>query len=207
MSKISRIEEQKKKKNRVNIYIDGKFSIGLYIETVVKFRLYEGKEITPSQLIEMEFHENLINAKENARNYLSYRLRSQKELQDYLRLKKYNQEVIDIITNDFEDVGLLNDCVFAEMWVKDRSKRNPKGNFIIRQELKNKGISDLDIEKALKETDERRNAHKAATKAYKKYISNDNIKEKILTYLTRRGFPYYLSREVTEEIIENSHES
>ncbi len=197
MSKITRIEEQKKKKNRVNLYIDGEFSLGLYKDTVVKFHLYEGKEITALQLSEIQYNENLSYAKEKTRNYLSYRPRSKKEIRDYLQLKGFNKEVIDEVVSDFEQAGLLDDLVFAEMWVKDRSMRNPKGNFIIRQELKNKGISDLDIEKALKETDERENAHKAAAKALRKIQGKD----KIIAYLARRGFPHYLSREVVEQVL------
>ena len=65
MSKITRIEEQKKKKNRVNIYIDGKFSLGLYKDTLIKYHLYEGKDITQSEISQIKNHEILAEAKEN----------------------------------------------------------------------------------------------------------------------------------------------
>lgn len=199
MSKITKIEEQKKKKNRVNLYIDGEFASGLYKETLIKYHLYVGKELSHSELISIQSNENLVEAKERARNYLSYRHRSKKEVNDYLIGKGFNKEVIEKVKNDFENVGLLNDCLFAERWVKDRNARNPKGHFALRMELKEKGISDVDIEKTLKFVDERENACKAALKAIKKYSNKKDSKKKILTYLQRRGFPLYLSREAMEE--------
>lgn len=201
MSKITRIEEQKKKKNRVNIYIDGKFSLGLYKDTLIKYHLYEGKDITQSEISQIKNHEILTEAKEKVRNYLSYRIRSKKEVSDYLYRKQVNKDVVYKVISDFDNAGLLDDHEFALMWVKDRSMRNPKGNFVLRQELKNKGISDLDIELALRDIDERENALKAASKAHKKFQD----KNKIMAYLVRRGFSHYLSKEVIEELLEESH--
>lgn len=201
MSKITRIEEQKKKKNRVNIYVDGKFSLGLYKDTLIKYHLHEGKDITQSEITQIKNHEILAEAKEKARNYLSYRIRSKKEVSDYLYRKQFNKDVIHKVISDFDNAGLLDDHEFAFMWVKDRSMRNPKGNFVLRQELKNKGILDLDIELALKDIDERENALKAAAKAHKKFQG----KNKIMAYLVQRGFPHYLSKEVIEELLEESH--
>jgi len=203
MSRITRIEEQKKKKNRVNIYIDGKFSLGLYKDTLIKYHLYEGKDITQSEISQIKNHEILTEAKEKVRNYLSYRIRSKKEASDYLYQKQFVKDVIHKVISDFDNAGLLDDREFALMWVKDRSSRNPKGNFVLRQELKNKGISDLDIELALRDIDERENALKAAAKAHKKFQD----KNKIMAYLVRRGFPHFLSKEVIEELLEESHQS
>jgi regulatory protein len=204
MGKITKIEEQKKKKNRVNIYIDGEFSSGLYKDTILKYHLYEGKEITKSELSEIQQFEILQDAKEKALNYLSYRTRSKKEIKNYLYKKNFEEEIIYNIINDFENSGLIDDKTFAEMWVKDRSKRNPKGNLILRKELIEKGISEEIINSVLKNINEKENAKRAASKALKKYINKNNFKEKILSYLSRRGFPYYLSKEITREIMEES---
>lgn len=202
MGKISKIEEQKKKKNRVNIYIDGEFSLGLYKDTIIKYHLYEGKEITKSELSEIQRFETLQDVKEKALNYLSYRIRSKKEIRNYLYKKHFDEEIIHIIINDFENSGLIDDTAFAEIWVKDRSKRNPKGNLILKKELIEKGISETIIEVVLKNINEKENAERAASKAIKKYHNKNNFKEKVISYLSRRGFPYHLSKEVTLEIME-----
>ena len=84
MAKITKIEQQKKKKNRVNIYIDGKFAAGLYKDTVIKYHLYENKQITPAEISSIKEFEEFIDAKEKVLNYISYRERSQKEIKNYL---------------------------------------------------------------------------------------------------------------------------
>lgn len=204
MSKITKIEEQKKKKNRVNIYIDGEFSLGLYKGTILKFHLYEGKQITKPELSEIQQFEALQDAKEKTLNFLSYRTRSKKEIKNYLYKKHFDGEIIYKIINDFENSGLIDDKTFAEIWVKDRSKRNPKGNLILTKELIEKGISEDIINLVLKNINEKENAKRAASKAIKKYRNKNTFKEKVISYLSRRGFPYYLSKEVTREIIEDS---
>ncbi len=200
MGKITKIEEQKRK-SRVNLYIDGEFSCGLYKDTVVKYHLYKGKEITKAELSSIQEFEELVRAKEKTRNYLSYRPRSKREVQVYLKDKGFNKDVFEEVTRDFEEAGLINDQRFAEMWVIDRNRRNPKGHFALRMELKQKGINNADIEKTLKLVDERENARRAAEKAIKKYRGKDKKERKILAYLARRGFPSLLAREVLEEIL------
>ncbi len=188
MGKITRIEQQKKKKNRVNIYIDGEFSLGLYKDTVTKFYLYENKEISPDEISLIKEFEVLTDAKEKARNYISYRERSKKEIKDYLTNKGVKEEIAEEVIADFEKADLIDDHRFANVWIKDRNKNNPKGNFALKMELKDKGIEESEIENLLQSVDEKGNARKAFEKAVKKYGKNKASKEKIFQYLERRGF-------------------
>ena len=93
MGKITKIEQQKKKKNRVNVYIDGEFFLGLYKDTVVEYHLYENKEITQSEISLIKEFEEITDVKEKVRNYISYRERSKKEIKDYLTNKGIKEEV------------------------------------------------------------------------------------------------------------------
>ena len=188
MSKITRIEQQKKKKNRVSIYIDGEFSLGLYKDTVIKFHLYENKEISPGEISSIKEFEVITDAKEKVRNYISYRERSRKEIKDYLTKRGVKEEVAKEVIADFEKADLIDDHRFAKVWIKDRNKNNPKGNFALKMELKDKGIEESEIENLLQSVDEKENARKVFEKAVKKYGNNKASKEKIFKYLERRGF-------------------
>jgi len=199
MGKITRIEQQKKKKNRVNIYIDGEFSLGLYKDTVTKFHLYENKEIAPGEISLIKEFEVITDAKEKVRNYISYRERSKKEIKDYLTNKGVKEEVTEEVLADFEKADLIDDHRFASSWIKDRNKNNPKGNFALKMELKDKGIEESEIENLLQSVDEKENARKAFEKAVKKYGNNKASKEKIFEYLKRRGFEIQTVLEVSEE--------
>ncbi|MEJ2355252.1 MAG: RecX family transcriptional regulator [candidate division WOR-3 bacterium] len=185
MGKITRIEQQKKKKNRVNIYIDGDFYSGLYKDTVIKFHLYENKEITPSEIDQIKEFEDFAAAKEKAINYISYRERSKKEIEDYLKNKEIEEVIIQKVLSDLEKADLVNNQKFASTWVKDRNKNNPKGNFALKMELKEKGINDSEIEKILQ--------------SVRKYGKKKNAKEKISQYLQRRGFHIQTILEVLRE--------
>lgn len=199
MGKITKINQQKKKKNRVNIYIDGEFALGLYKDTVIKYHLYENKELTPTEISSIKKFEEITEAKEKARNYISYRERSRKEIKDYLLKKGIREEVAEKVLADFEKANLIDDNRFANVWIKDRNKNNPKGNFALKTELKDKGIDEAEIESLLQSIDEKENALKVFEKAIKKYGRNKNSKEKVFQYLKRRGFKTQTILEVLQE--------
>jgi len=199
MNKITKIEQQKKKKNRVNIYIDGEFALGLYKDTVIKYHLYENKEITPEEISSIKKFEEFADAKEKVLNFISYRERSRKEIKDYLSNKGIPQVIINKVLNDLEKANLIDDRKFAVTWIKNRNKINPKGNFVLKMELKEKGIEENEIEKLLEDVDEKENARKVLNKAVKKYGKKISAKKKILEYLTRRGFSINTVIEVVNE--------
>ena len=201
MGKITKIEQQKKKKNRVNVYIDGEFSLGLYKDTVVKYHLYENKEITQSEISLIKEFEVITDVKEKVRNYISYRERSKKEIKDYLTNKGIKEEVSKKVLADFEKAYLIDDHRFARAWIKDRNKNNPKGNFALKMELKNKGIEEAEIEDLLKCVDEKQNARKVLEKAFRKYGKKKTSKKKILEYLKRRGFEIEIALEMLNELL------
>jgi regulatory protein len=201
MSRITRIEEQKKKKTRVNIYIDGEFSFGLYKDTVVKYHLYEGKEITQEQISSIRKFEKLTDAKEKVRNYISYRERSKKEIINYLASKDIQEELAKKVLDDFEKTELVDDKRFALSWIKNRNKFNPKGKFALKMELKGKGVDETEIENLLQGVDEKENAQKALEKAIKKYGKKSASKKKIVEYLLRRGFELQTALDVINEVL------
>ena len=200
MNKITKIEQQKKKKNRVNIYIDGEFLLGLYKDTVIKYYLYENKEITPEEISSIKKFEEFTDAKEKVLNFISYRERSRKEIKDYLSNKEISLVITNKVLNDLENANLIDDRRFAAAWIKNRNKINPKGNFALKMELKEKGIEENEIEKLLEDVDEKENARKALKKAVKKYGKEISAKKKILEYLQRRGFKINAAIEVLDEL-------
>jgi len=44
---------------------------------------------------------------------------------------------------------VLNDFNFAKWWISQRSEFNPRGKRLLSQELKNKGVSEENIDKAI----------------------------------------------------------
>lgn len=161
--KITKLEYQKKDPNRVNIYIDEKFTVGIEVGDIIKLGLYKGQEITTEYLdkiiSESEFGK-MFNA---ALNFLSFRPRSEWEVRDYLKKRIWkkgetkdkrqktkdwekereiieNQEEINKVIEKLKQIDQVNDLDFAKWWVDQRTTFRQKGNQLIKLELRRKGI-------------------------------------------------------------------
>jgi len=84
MSEVTAIEPQKKKE-RFNIFVDGKFAFGLDAETLVKSGLKVGQEISEKEIEKLVFENEVRKLMEKALHFLSFRPRSESEVSQYLR--------------------------------------------------------------------------------------------------------------------------
>ncbi len=85
-----------------------------------------------------------------AMNFLSYRPRSCKEVDQALRKHGVSPTVREEVLHRLQDLGLLNDVAFAESWIHFRTApANPKGRQGVRQELREKGLDEDVIEEAM----------------------------------------------------------
>ena len=66
MGIITKIESQKKRDDRVNIYVDEKFFMAIYKELVFTFNLKKGQEIDPNNLKSILDNEMYMKAKNKA---------------------------------------------------------------------------------------------------------------------------------------------
>jgi len=96
--------------------------------------------------------------------YLNIRLRSEKEIRDYIqkqlkkpKVAKYIQEDFVTLTNRLitrlKTAKFLDDMQFALWFIRSRTSFKPKGKRLIRLELLQKGISKDLIEEAFVEFD------------------------------------------------------
>lgn len=95
MAVITKIEVQKRSKERFNIYIDkgqGE-EYGFSVDQVIlmKHGLQKGLEIDEIALGNILYNEEVQKAYLQAISYLSYQMRTKKEVEDYLRKKKWDR--------------------------------------------------------------------------------------------------------------------
>ncbi len=204
--KITKIEPQKKNKDRMSIYINEEFAFGVHKDIVFKFNLENGKEM------DIDFIEKIIKTEEQnkANNYalklLSYRPRSEKEIIDKMKRKGYGEEVIKGTINYLGNFGYINDKDFATEFTK--VKAGKFGRNRIKLELTRKGIDekiiDEIIESEFNEEIEYSNALEIAKKKIKSYKDDDRnaIYRKLGSYLQRRGYSYDIVTKVLREVLE-----
>lgn len=80
---------------------------------------------------------------------LSRRAMSRAELLKKMRAKNVPDEISEGLLDRFAEVKLVDDEAFARAWVEQRAGGKQLGRRALVQELRNKGVSGLDIESAL----------------------------------------------------------
>jgi len=146
---------------------------------------------------------------QKAKNYafllLKYRLRSESEIRQRLRRRKFKEEIIKKTLSYLKEKDLINDRLFAKTWSESRIKR-PLGLRRIRQELRLKGVDRQIIDEELlnlkNDYAEAEIVKEIAKERLKRLrdIDPKKAKARIYGYLLRRGF----SPEVIIDIIKET---
>lgn len=195
---ITKLEIQKRNKERVNVYLDDQFAFGVMLS--VALELKKDQFLSDADIERLQQQDDRHKAYQRALNYLSFRARSRVEIERYLRDKKYEPDVIAATVERLAGEGLVDDTAFAQSWVNNRERLKPKGARALRYELRQKGLSDTAIENALEEIDESEMAWRAIEKKLRQWqrFDEESFKRKAMGFLSRRGFPYEVTRETVE---------
>lgn len=130
---------------------------------------------------------------ERALRLLSYRPRSEKEIKDYLQRKGAPPKISAKIIGYLKKQGLINDQEFAAWWVKQRCQFRPKGRRVVWWELKQKGLDEEIINDSLFSAKEELALAKKAIGRRKRE------REKLISFLARRGFDWEIIKLVLAE--------
>ncbi|MFY9568924.1 MAG: hypothetical protein WAP56_07110, partial [Acetivibrionales bacterium] len=122
---ITSIERSRKHKDKLSVFIDGKFSFTISEEDYLSLNLYEKSEITEETI---EYIKNTVNfqkAKARAVRYLSLKIRTEQEVRDKLKSDGYDRECISRVIEELKAIGYINNKLYAQKYVFDRSKLKP----------------------------------------------------------------------------------
>lgn len=191
---ITKVEQQRRSRQRYNLFIDDKFAFSVHEDVLVKHRLLKGELVEASKLRQILYEEEINKAYLDAIRLLSGRLRSEHEMLTRLKQKGYSPEINQVTIERLQKEGYLNDSLFAEQLTKQRLESQKKGSRWIKQELKHKGINKKQITEALEQVDEEteyRMAYSLTMKRYGAELEKDALKarRKIIGLLQRRGYP------------------
>ncbi|MGI8422723.1 MAG: regulatory protein RecX [Chloroflexota bacterium] len=189
---ITALDVQARDQSRVNLYLDGRFAFGISAKTAADAGLKKGDHLTPDRivgLLKVEAHEQ---AMMQAFNYLSYRGRSVKEMERYLRRKAHAPETISSVVQRMVDLHYLDDDHFAALWVENRQRFGGRGPHLVRSELLQKGVARETADAVIAGAggDEEAQVLDAARKKAVTLRTADygEFTRKLGGYLSRRGF-------------------
>ncbi|MEX0934272.1 MAG: RecX family transcriptional regulator [Candidatus Saccharimonadales bacterium] len=186
--KITAISQQKKNPDRYSIYADDKFVCGFSQDDLLKSGIKIGQEVTTEELERYRDQSELGKAYDRALGYLNIRYRSKKEIVDYLKRKDYSVEIVDQVISKLEDLNLIDDLEFANLWLQWRqSKLSSK--LKLKQELIQKGIDSAIINQVLEDIDEDQEVEQVRKLAEKHGYRYDS-QQKLMAYLSRKGYSY-----------------
>ncbi len=190
MSKITDIKQHIKRQGRYSIFIDEKYSFSLSENELMKSGIRVGREYSETELEELQQTAILDKAYMRSLDLLSRRARSEWEMQDYLKRKEYEQNIIDKIIVRLNEAGYIDDHKFASSWVENRHLLKNISKRKLWQELKQKHIADEIINEVLgaDETDEQEILKALIEKKRSQTRYQDD--KKLIAYLAGQGFRY-----------------
>ena len=188
--KITKIE---KKKRLFLLELDDSEKLYITEDTIVRFMLSKGMEITEQELSEIQDYAQFSYGKNLALYHLSFKQRTVKEVKDYLTQHDIQPETISHVLDNLKKDNWINDRKYANSFIQSNLLTGDKGAFVLKKKLSQKGISSTTIEEELNQFDFTELTDKVAEKLLKKYqgkLPSKALQDKLLQSLINKGFSY-----------------
>lgn len=207
MNIITKIEIQKKNKDRVNIFVDDEYAFALSAELVYKENLKVKDKIDREKLEKVSKEEGYLKCKNTALRIIERSYKSEKEIQKKLMEKGYDNVSIKRTLEFLQEYNLQNDESYTKMFIKDKIKT--QGTNKIKYSLKQKGINqDLIAEElsTIDKEDEDQVAYDLAVKKYsvlsKRESDKYKLSQKLYRFLISRGYGYDIVSSVVKRVVD-----
>lgn len=205
MNKITNIEEQKRNKERVNIYVDNDYAFSLSKEVLLKEKIKVNDIIDMEKMKKISKEDNFMKCKNSALRIIERTIKTEKEIREKLISKEYDEESINRSIDFLKEYNFLNDENYARMYVRDKSKGQGKNK--IKYSLIRKGLDEEVILEELSKIDEEEEENTAYEMALRKYNiikkrESDNYKlsQKLYRFLISKGYGYDVASKVIKKI-------
>lgn len=193
MKKITKIEYQKRNKERFNIYLDEEYAFAISMDILIKFSLKKDMPLSNEQIEEILKDEEKISVYNYGISVLSRSAKSEYELRTKMQSKGFDFQLIDNAINTLREQKYLDDEKYCEMFINDKINIYKHGLRKIKEALYYKGIDKKIIEEKLSKISSEEELERAIFLGEKKLISiqeKDKKNMRLFNYLTGRGFEY-----------------
>ena len=207
--KITKIEPQKKRPGRRSIFVDGEFLIGVASDTLIRFGLRTGDELTGALLKEIGHAEEILGAKAAALRSLAVRPRTEREIRDTLRDREFSDPVAAEVVAALKEAGLIDDAAFARSYIRNALTLRPAGRILLKRKLLLLGVGKVTADEALDEilggVRQEEEAEKAATafvaKKPRARREEGKLRQQVTAYLLRRGYSWDVVRQAVRTVL------
>lgn len=207
---VTAIQGQVRDPDRVSVFIDGVFAIGIHRDVADAFGLHKDQALDEALLADLMARNLVHKATATALNFLAYRPRSEGEIRRKLQQGKYPEATVEQVIAKLRDWHYVDDEDFARRWIENRSAHRPRGSRLLAQELKAKGIQPEIMAGALDEAelDEAADALALARQRSRQLHDLDPaVRDRRLTgFLGRRGYGFDVIRTTLETLRQEPEE-
>jgi regulatory protein len=205
-SRITGIEPQQRHPERVSLFVDGAFVLGVDGGVVASLGLAVGQPVDEGRLREVARAEEIRRAVDLALQFLGYRARSRAEVSRRLARKGYEEEIIHEVIDRLAQSGVIDDSQFTEAWVRARSTGRVMGPRRIAWELRQKGVDAETVREAVGRIDAETELGLALQVGRQKAESVCGepmpvARRKIAAALQRRGFSWEVTARVLDLLL------
>ncbi|MDB5166346.1 MAG: hypothetical protein JWM37_418 [Candidatus Saccharibacteria bacterium] len=188
--KITAIKQQVKRPDRYSIYADDAYVFSLGETGLLKAGLFVGLDIDADQLEAYKISSKYDKLYDLSLRYIAIRLRSEWEMQTYLKRKEASPEDAAAIMERLRDNRWLDETAFARAWVSNRRQLKPTSKRRLQQELRAKRVDEHIVSAVLEEdeTDESDVLIELIRRRRRQTRYQDDVK--LMQYLIRQGFSY-----------------
>lgn len=204
---ITKIEMQKKDKNRVNVFLNEEFAFACSTELIYYHSLEKGREIDIDVLKDIIEEDNYIKAKNSALRLIEKSYKTESEVFAKLTKLEYNSKTSSRVMEFLKEYGFVDDIRYTEMFIREKIKSCGKNK--IEYMLIKKGIPEEIIKEVLDKVtydSQLEIAEKLGEKKYYVIIKSEEddkkIYNKISNYLLSRGYDYSIINSVLRKIIQ-----
>lgn len=221
---ITKITAGVKDKNRVNVFINGKFTLSLDVRQVIDLQVKVGRKLSEDELQELHRASEFGKLYQRSLEWAFTRPHSVGETRDYLKrrqlkrtqlnrkriqeelkpLPEIQDSAINLVIERLAERGYIDDRKFAEYYIENRFIKKGISRRRLIMELRTKKVSEDIIMAALE--DSQRNDDVELVKMLEKKARRYD-QQKLIQYLVRQGFHYHDVVEAVEDYYNKAREN
>lgn len=183
------IKFKKSGNSKYIVELENSKSLVLYEEVLIKYNLLYSKKIDIDKLNEILEFNDYAASYDDALKYISKRMRSKKEVEEYLLDKEYSPAIVKDCINRLVNNNILNEEMYVKSYINDRFYLSKDGPYKICRDLENMGIdvsiisenisniSDIEIEDKVKRYIEKK---RTINSKYSSSMFNQKVKNELI---------------------------
>ena len=136
------VQYVKKSKDQYQLILDNGEVIDTYEDVILHNQLLYHKEIDSVKYNKIISDNEIQKNYNDCLRYIQSRLRSQKEIEEYLKRKKVHEDQIPIIVHRLIEHDFINDERYCRCFINDKLKFSSQGEYRIISDLRKNGIDE-----------------------------------------------------------------